>query len=260
MFCHNGRIEKFILVRRRMQELLTDHIHTMVRGTTDSENIFALILTYLSQDGKSEVPPWEQTTPFGPERLIIAIKKALRQIEILSQAAGLGGGFNTCNFSLTDGDSMVCTRYCSKAHAGIDPPSLYFAFGDAQDLYNELTVEEQENPLLITQPNDDLTDPMTDASEDDLDSSSAGEESESDQPHLRTIPIQLALSKPGRILANVDAKKACLIVSSNPLTKTHTWHRMPRNSLLWYTRGSFPELRLIRPKTMSVVGLNGQFT
>jgi hypothetical protein len=96
---------------------------------------------------------------------------------------------------------------------------------------------------------------MTDTSslEDEGDNSSAGEESESDQPTvLRTVPIQLALSKPGQILSNVDAEKACLIVSSNPLTKTHTWHRMPKNSILWYKRGSFPELRLIASKTKSM--------
>ena len=256
MFCHNGRIQQFILVRRRMQALFTDHIHQLVRGTTDSENIFALLLTYLSQDGTSDVPPWEQTTPFGHERLIRAIKKTLRQIEILSQEAGLGDGFNTCNFSLTDGDSMVCTRFCSKS-PHIDPPSLYFAFGDAQDLYKELTDEEQDELLLNhVDQHDDLTEPMTDTSslEDDGDSS-AGEESgsESDQPTvLRTVPLQLALSKPGKILSNVDAEKACLIVSSNPLTKTHTWHRMPKNSILWYKRGSFPELRLIASNTKSM--------
>jgi hypothetical protein len=59
------------------------------------------------------------------------------------------------------------------------------------------------------------------------------------------LPFFDAQSKPGQILANVDPSKACLIVASNPLTKTHVYHKLPPNSILWYTRGSFPELRLI---------------
>jgi glutamine amidotransferase len=113
LFCHNGRIDTFIKVRRAMMNLLSDEAFVHVRGTTDSECVFALILTYLGQSGVES--PFTQTESFGCKRLVGAVKKALRTIEILLEEAGLAGGehFSTCNFSLTDGDTgkSFCCLY-----------------------------------------------------------------------------------------------------------------------------------------------------
>jgi glutamine amidotransferase len=109
LFCHNGRVDSFIKLRRAMMNLLSDEAFVHVRGTTDSECVFALILTYLGDSG--EASPITQTEPFGHKRLVAAIKKAFRTIEILVEEAGLNEGehFSTCNFSLTDGDTGKST-------------------------------------------------------------------------------------------------------------------------------------------------------
>jgi predicted glutamine amidotransferase len=66
MFCHNGRVFEFVRFRRRFKELLSDEAYNSIMGTTDSEVIFALLLTYLAKDGHNEgVSPFEQTKPFG---------------------------------------------------------------------------------------------------------------------------------------------------------------------------------------------------
>jgi predicted glutamine amidotransferase len=241
MFCHNGRIFEFSKVRRRFISCISDESFDNIKGTTDSEVIFALVLTHLANDGYG-VSPFEQKTPFGHKRLTAALKKSLRQIETLLEEARHTDGYSTCNFSLTDGDTMVVTRYCDQAPE-IPPPSLYFAFGDAMTLYKELTQETVDASQLAALPHI-LSSIELSKSVHSTDSSSVG----SGGGDFDEKPLYLfnAESKPGRIMADVDPAKASFIVSSNPLTKTHTWHPMPRNSIMWCTRGSHPELRLLR--------------
>lgn len=64
------------------------------------------------------------------------------------------------------------------------------------------------------------------------------------------MPIALLMreSLPGLNYGDVDPKQAAFVVASNPLTKTHSWNPMPRNSVMWCTRGKMPELRLLRSK------------
>jgi len=71
-------------------------------------------------------------------------------------------------------------------------------------------------------------------------------------------PIGLLMreSIPGMNFGDVDPTQATFVVASNPLTKTHTWNPMPRNSIMWCTRGQMPQLRLLRskkPKHRSIV-------
>ena len=51
--------------------------------------------------------------------------------------AGVTGGFSTFNFALTDGASVVVSRYCDKA-PHIPSPSLYYAFADGNALREHL--------------------------------------------------------------------------------------------------------------------------
>ena len=72
------------------------------------------------------------------------------------------------------------------------------------------------------------------------------------------MPIALLMreSLPGLNYEDVNPLEAAFVVASNPLTKTHTWNPMPRNSIMWCTRGQMPELRLLRskkPKHRSIV-------
>lgn len=275
MFCHNGRIDSFVLLRRRYHALLTDETYLGIRGSTDSEFIFALILTILSNDGKAKVLPMDQTSPFEYNRLIGALKKVLRLIEDVQVQAGLfDHGFNTCNFALTDGETMVVTRYCDKSPT-IPPPSLYFAYGYAEDLYQEITEEEPHHESLhhanqtvdVTTSNhsygkqhSSMTPNGNGSVTSDADNSSIHTNSDDDgeQEDMEPVKLKYALSTPGRIFGDIDPAKACLVVCSTPLTRTHSWHRIPANAILYYKRGSFPELRLLktRDQTLSMISMN----
>jgi predicted glutamine amidotransferase len=289
LFCHNGRIDQFDKVRRRFHELLNDEAFLNVKGTTDSEIIFALICTYLSEDKYSNgISPYGQMEPYGHKRLSNVIKKVLRTIERILNDAGLyddsnPNGFSTCNFSLTDGETMVVTRYCDRSPT-IAPPSLYFAFGNAEKLYDELTNEDQvaqfcsDDDFTYVKSGSSVTVPSSNFSsssstsaaslvstddDDDDDNSLASEEdnyvvssvasatsSGDDSGYDETqINVENFTSEPGTVYMDVDTTQGVsLVVASCPLTRTHTWNPMPRNSIMWYTRGSLPELRLLNQR------------
>jgi glutamine amidotransferase len=242
LFCHNGRIDSYSKIKRHFINQVIDEMFYNMHGTTDSECIFALLLTHLAKDGGES--PMTQTTPFGHKRLVSALKKTLRQIEKLLLECDIVTGFSTCNFSLTDGDTVVVTRFCDKSPE-VPPPSLYFAYGNAQHLYQELT---SDDPVLFVQQ----------LSEGDSEhgGSAHGDGTDSDVSVdfiETTVDLGTHLSLPGTVYADVEPSEASFIVASNPLTKTHTWHPMPKNSVMWCTRGSHPELRLLkgRPSTVS---------
>jgi glutamine amidotransferase len=234
LFCHNGRMWNFKSYRRRFLALLSDEAFSGVRGTTDSEAMFGLILTYLAKDGQGS--PYTQKEPFGHERLARALKKALRQVEIVMEENNIMDGYSTFNFSITDGDTMVATRFCDK---DIPPPSLYFAFGDSEELYSELTADEPQ----LTPKTSSIGSQLSDEKKSD---DTASQDSDENYD-LQVVDIEEKESKQGTVLMDVNPATASFIVCSNPLTtKTHTWHKMPRNSIMWYTRGKHPELRLLK--------------
>lgn len=229
LFCHNGAIQQFHRIRRKLLAQLTDEAFDNIKGTTDSECAFALLLTNLSKDGMGHDSPYEQTEPFGHDRLYNAMKRTIRQLEHVLKEVGIHDATDVpsrMNFSLTDGETVVCSRYCDK-YPLEPPPSLYFAYGDAEQMHNELRHEDvaSEDEDEDTNSDDfDVEYDITDAIEKDL----------SQQQSL-----------PGKLLSEVDPKSSAFIVSSDPLTKSNTeltWHRVAANSILCYTRGSIPRL------------------
>lgn len=253
LFCHNGRIFGYQQIKRRFLAELSDEAFLHIRGTTDSEGVFGLILTILARDEFAEEcgSPIHQTTPFGAHRLCTAIKKALAKISQILDAAKLDKrDYCTCNFALTDGETMVVTRYCDQSPE-VPPPSLYFAFGST--LQGELTGEASEEALL----NHSVSRGQLDLEEEkkDTDTLSEGEDEtasdSADDTDFETSKVLLHRreSKPGKILSQVDPETATFVVSSNPLTCSHTWHKIPKNSIMWCTRGKHPELRLLNRRS-----------
>lgn len=261
LFCHNGRLHQFAQYRRKFLEHIADEVYNNIHGNTDSEIVFHLILTNLmsTADAKADnANPLLQKTPFGAKRLVAAVKQTLHQIEKFYDRMGLGdteGVYNTCNFSLTDGDTMVVTRYCDKSPE-VPPPSLYFAYGTAHSLYHELTQEEADMNHLVPPNGSAMRGMESDINTDDGESVESGSSQNNEDWAERwaehRVDLENSLSRPGKVMEQVNSVTASFIVASNPLTKTHTWHPMPRNSIMWCTRGKHPELRKLikRQRTM----------
>jgi glutamine amidotransferase len=53
LMAHNGGIEEFGLVKRKIREPLSDELYNWIKGQTDSEHIFAYLLNYLFKNHKT---------------------------------------------------------------------------------------------------------------------------------------------------------------------------------------------------------------
>jgi hypothetical protein len=191
----------------------------------------------------------------GAKRLVAAMKKTINTTQRMIEEHGPKEGYSTFNFSLTDGESMVVTRFCDKG-AEIPPPSLYFAFGDAHSLYRELT-NENPKPLFSSKHSASSLDMHSKDNKSDSSVNSEGETGsvDSDGFDERAVYLNEYPSRPGKVMVEVDASTAAFIVSSNPLTKTHMWHPMPRNSIMWCTRGQHPELSVLKRRQTTMMSM-----
>lgn len=249
LFCHNGAIQMFARIRRKVLSQLTDEAFTNIKGTTDSECAFALILTNLAKDGmgpkkddgigETNVNPILQKEPFGHERLYLAVKRTIRQLEHILKISGIHNATEVpsrMNFSLTDGDTVVCSRFCDK-YPQEAPPSLYFCYGDAEQMHRELCDDDE-------QVNNNSHHGSTQSGH-ESDDNESGYQTEDEFRDAVEQDLSQQLSLPGKLLKEVDRTKAGFIVASDPLTKSTSelsWHRIGANCILTYTRGSIPRL------------------
>lgn len=133
MFMHNGNIGGWKYVKRALGASLADRWYLGVKGGTDSEWAFALFLDLLEREG---VDPSSDPGPegFGQALLRRVMMKTIAKInefirEIPKKHAGVSGveTRSLLNFALTDGHTVVCTRYISSKTD--EPASLYFSSG-----------------------------------------------------------------------------------------------------------------------------------
>lgn len=99
-FMHNGDVAEFPKIRRALMESLSDEGFALVRGTTDSEHMFALAMEKLrghEQDSSCEL-------------LADALQFTIRRIrELLAEHAP--GSHAYLNLVLTDGRNAAASRF-----------------------------------------------------------------------------------------------------------------------------------------------------
>ncbi|OAL05363.1 N-terminal nucleophile aminohydrolase [Phaeosphaeriaceae sp. SRC1lsM3a] len=132
MFMHNGGIGCFRAIKRRLAMSLNEKWFTLVQGSTDSEWAFATFLDCLDKAGIS--PDSEPGIGgFGHTVLRKAILKTIERINgFIKEVVGDEGMGNEdsrslLNFAVTDGESVVCTRYVSSKTD--EAASLFFSSG-----------------------------------------------------------------------------------------------------------------------------------
>lgn len=129
---HNGGIGCFRQIKRRLAMSLNEQWFTLVQGSTDSEWAFATFLDCLDKAGISP-----NTEPgkggFGHTVLRKAVLKTIERINgFIKEVVGVEGMGNEdsrslLNFAVTDGESVVCTRYVSSKTD--EAASLFFSSG-----------------------------------------------------------------------------------------------------------------------------------
>ena len=130
MWMHNGGVGGWRHVKRRLAASLRDEWFAFVQGSTDSEWAFALFLDCMDRAGTS---PSAAPGPggFGHAVLRRAVLETIRRINGLIAAIPAEHKPDDCrsllNFAVTDGHSVVCTRYVSSRTD--EAASLFFSSG-----------------------------------------------------------------------------------------------------------------------------------
>lgn len=132
MWMHNGGLGGWKYIKRRLGERLADKWYLGVAGGTDSEWAFALFLDTLERMGFD--PSSQPEGGFGPT---VLRKAMLRTIDIINELIdnipeSLVHSENIdtrslLNFALTDGHSIICTRYVGSSTD--EAASLYYSSG-----------------------------------------------------------------------------------------------------------------------------------
>lgn len=132
MFMHNGGIGCFKQIKRRLAMSLNEQWFTLVQGSTDSEWAFALFLDSLDKAGVSpDAEPGKGG--FGHSVLRKAMLKTIERINsfirdvVGEENMGNEDSRSLLNFAVTDGESVVCTRYVSSTTD--EAASLFFSSG-----------------------------------------------------------------------------------------------------------------------------------
>ena len=132
MFMHNGNIGGWKYVKRSLADSLKDKYYLGVKGGTDSEWAFALYLDILEKEGVDpSSDPGEKG--FGQNVLREAMTKTIAKINEFVKAIPPEYQVtdietrSLLNFAVTDGHTVVCTRYVSSKKDAA--ASLYYSSG-----------------------------------------------------------------------------------------------------------------------------------
>lgn len=143
MWMHNGAIAEFHKIKRKLQARLPDDVFSVVQGNTDSEWSFGLFLSLL---------PDPHAKQFTPNVLRDTMLATIATLNELAHDAGITEP-SLMNFCVTDGESVVATRYISSKHD--EAASLYFSSGTSfQEYatgghYKMSKLDKRENIILI---------------------------------------------------------------------------------------------------------------
>ena len=132
MWMHNGGLGGWKYIKRRLAERLADKWYLGVQGGTDSEWAFALFLNTL--EGLGHDPSNCPEGGFGPIVLRKAVEQTISQINEMTDSIPENILQNEdvdtrslLNFAVTDGNSVICTRYISSSKD--EAASLYYSSG-----------------------------------------------------------------------------------------------------------------------------------
>ena len=115
LWMHNGKVNAFIRIKRRMLDEIQEHFFERIEGNTDSEYAFALFLSILNPD---------QNACYTHEDMVHALRLTIKKIIELNKGFD---GYSSLNFAVTDGTNFVFSRHTNNPDK--NPPTLYYTYG-----------------------------------------------------------------------------------------------------------------------------------
>ncbi|RAW01223.1 class II glutamine amidotransferase [Pseudochryseolinea flava] len=117
LMMHNGGVENFERIKRKIRQPLSDELYNWIKGQTDSEHIFAYFLNELLAG---------QTDIVNIEQVIQAFEKTFRALSRMMKEEGITEPAYL-NMLVTNGLFFVATRYVSDPKE--EPLTLYHSEG-----------------------------------------------------------------------------------------------------------------------------------
>ena len=128
MWMHNGNIAGWRDgVKRKVAVSVGERWFGCVEGSTDSEWAFALFLDCLDRAGHDPDDDGLTENGFGHTALRAAMLQTITRINAFVTHTNTDDRRSLLNFAVTDGKSVICTRYVS-SHTD-EAASLYFSSG-----------------------------------------------------------------------------------------------------------------------------------
>jgi glutamine amidotransferase len=150
LFVHNGTLHDFAQFKRPLRRSLDDDVYSFIKGQTDSEHLFALIMQQVKQlNGEHR----------NLEAVAACVQEAFKQVRTWQETHDLDS-YSRINSLLTDGSRMIATRYVSYPDA--PALSLHYALGRRVDDSDSgellVPVQENEKPEVVLLASEALND------------------------------------------------------------------------------------------------------
>lgn len=119
LFAHAGNVAGFEAIRERLAESLPDFLRRNIRGDTDSEYLFHLLLSFIHDSGQLDVADSNETAVVGAMRSTCTLVDRL--------ASEVGAQHGCLNLALTDGRQIFVMRrgapmvYVERERAPLEP-------------------------------------------------------------------------------------------------------------------------------------------
>ncbi len=140
LMMHNGGVENFGLIKRKLREPLSDELYNWIKGQTDSEHIFAYLLNELFTHHKAIS---EEAVIDAFERTFKALKKMMADNGIKEEAY--------LNMVVTNGLFFIGTRYVTNPEK--NALTLYHSEGSRYVVEDGITKlvarQDDDNAVLV---------------------------------------------------------------------------------------------------------------
>ncbi|HSG07890.1 MAG TPA: class II glutamine amidotransferase [Longimicrobiales bacterium] len=128
LLMHNGNIGAFRAVRRKLLEGLTDEAFNVVRGSTDTEHLFAVFVDEIVRNG-CPVDPGATEGSDGQGALELAQRLSAAISRVLDLVHALGNGASSfLNVAVSDGKHVAVCRFADDHDE--QPETLYLLHGE----------------------------------------------------------------------------------------------------------------------------------
>ena len=142
LMAHNGGVEQFNKIKRKIREPLSDEMYTWIKGQTDSEHIYAYLVNALLKH-----------QAVGIDDVVDAFETTFAFVKKLMNECGIQdpGYFN---MALTNGSFIVATRYCTDPNE--EPLTLYHSEGSRYVVEDgqtrlEAPVDDDQAVLVVSE-------------------------------------------------------------------------------------------------------------